>query len=238
MADESGSHRGSGQTRREDISALLDGELASPAVDRVCVEWRTDSASRDVWHTYSLIGDVMRCEELASDAAHDAQFLQKFRTNMTTEPVVLAPSREQPAPRERSRTALPLQAAGGTSGHRWALPVSLAAGFMLVIGVMLLGPLQGTPGVLSGDAADMAMAPASDAGPLMNVSDSRAANAPAERPSSDAYTAGMELVFDGEVIRDPRLDRYLLAHKQFAGNSVLGPTSGLLRNAAVEVPAP
>jgi sigma-E factor negative regulatory protein RseA len=46
----------------------------------------------------------------------------------------------------------------------------------------------------------------------------------------------MELVFDGQVIRDPRLDRYLLAHKQFAGTSVLGPTSGLLRNAAVEVP--
>jgi sigma-E factor negative regulatory protein RseA len=53
---------------------------------------------------------------------------------------------------------------------------------------------------------------------------------------SDVYPAGMELVFDGQVIRDPRLDRYLLAHKQFAGTSVLGPTSGLLRNAAVEVP--
>jgi sigma-E factor negative regulatory protein RseA len=37
------------------------------------------------------------------------------------------------------------------------------------------------------------------------------------------------------MIRDARLDRYLAAHKQFAGSSALGVPSGLLRNATAEV---
>ena len=41
---------------------------------------------------------------------------------------------------------------------------------------------------------------------------------------------------NGKLIRDPRLDRYLAAHQQFAGTSALGVPSGFLRNAAAEVP--
>ncbi len=43
------------------------------------------------------------------------------------------------------------------------------------------------------------------------------------------------LVASGQMIRDARLDRYLAAHKQFAGSSALGVPSGLLRNATAEV---
>jgi sigma-E factor negative regulatory protein RseA len=39
------------------------------------------------------------------------------------------------------------------------------------------------------------------------------------------------LVANGSLIRDARLDRYLAAHKQFAGSSALGVPSGYLRNA-------
>ena len=42
-------------------------------------------------------------------------------------------------------------------------------------------------------------------------------------------------VASGQVIRDARLDRYLAAHKQFAGSSALGVPSAYLRNATVEV---
>jgi sigma-E factor negative regulatory protein RseA len=44
------------------------------------------------------------------------------------------------------------------------------------------------------------------------------------------------LVSNGQMIRDARLDRYLAAHKQFAGSSALGVPSGFLRNATAEVP--
>jgi len=41
-------------------------------------------------------------------------------------------------------------------------------------------------------------------------------------------------VANGELIRDARLDRYLAAHKQFAGSTALGVPSGFLRNATAE----
>ena len=111
----------------------------------------------------------------------------------------------------------------------WAWPVALAAGFVVVVGAVI--GVQ-NPAVSTGVEPLVAAAPASNASEaLMKVSQTEDI-----APPSDVYPAGMELVFDGQVIRDPRLDRYLLAHKQFAGTSVLGPTSGLLRNAVVEVP--
>jgi sigma-E factor negative regulatory protein RseA len=55
--------------------------------------------------------------------------------------------------------------------------------------------------------------------------------------SRERAASSPEFVANGDVIRDPQLDRYLLAHKQFSGSTVLGATSGFLRNAVAEVPA-
>ena len=41
-------------------------------------------------------------------------------------------------------------------------------------------------------------------------------------------------VIDGRLVRDPRLDRYLAAHKQFAGTSALGVPSVFLRGETVD----
>jgi sigma-E factor negative regulatory protein RseA len=40
------------------------------------------------------------------------------------------------------------------------------------------------------------------------------------------------------VVRDPRLDAYLAAHKQFAGSSALGVPSAFLRSATVDSKGP
>ena len=44
------------------------------------------------------------------------------------------------------------------------------------------------------------------------------------------------VVADGQLVRDSRLDRYLAAHKQFGGSSVLGVPSGFLRSATLQTP--
>jgi sigma-E factor negative regulatory protein RseA len=226
MADHSGSGSDLGRARGEELSALLDGELQGGSVERICSEWRTDARSRDTWHAYSLIGDVMRCEDLALSCASDEQFLRNFRKRMAAEPVVLAPRPVQhavaePADQKVRPVVRPARA--------WALPVSLAAGFVVVVGAVV--GVQ-SPVVNPVAAPQVALAPSvSSSNSLIKVSRTEDI-----APPSEVYPAGMELVFDGQVIRDPRLDRYLLAHKQFAGTSVLGPTSSLLRNAAVEVP--
>ncbi len=225
MADHSGSDPG--QARGEQLSALLDGELQGREVERICSQWRTDSHSRDTWHAYSLIGDVMRCDDLAHSCASDEQFLRDFRQRMAAEPIVLAP-------RSVSHPAAPSVEPGSPAvvrpGRAWAWPAAVAAGFVVVVGAVV--GVQ-NPAVNPDAAAQVAVSSTGQpASPLINVSQMGDA-----APSADGYPQGIELVFDGQVIRDPRLDRYLLAHKQFAGNSVLGQTSGLLRNATAEVPA-
>ena len=42
------------------------------------------------------------------------------------------------------------------------------------------------------------------------------------------------VALNGRMIRDPRLERYLAAHKQFAGTSALGVPSTFLRSATVD----
>ncbi len=225
MADHSGTDPG--QARGEQLSALLDGELQGREVERICSQWRTDAHSRDTWHAYSLIGDVMRCDDLAHSCASDEQFLRDFRQRMAAEPIVLAPrSASRPAtesaPQGSPAVARPVRA--------WAWPAALTAGFVVVLGTVV--GVQ-NPAVNPDAASQVAISPMGQPSTSpINVSQGGDAALP-----SDVYPAGMELVFDGQVIRDPQLDRYLLAHKQFAGNSVLGQTSGLLRNATAEVPA-
>ncbi|HZF79889.1 MAG TPA: sigma-E factor negative regulatory protein, partial [Rubrivivax sp.] len=46
----------------ERLSALVDGDPQS--VEAACDLWRDDPQARRAWHTYHLIGDVMRSEDL------------------------------------------------------------------------------------------------------------------------------------------------------------------------------
>lgn len=141
------------------LSALADGDAA--AAQRACSLWRDDTAARQTWHTYHLIGDVMRSDELAHPPARDAAFLAGLRTRLAAEPVLLAP----PAPLPKAR---PRQA--------WLMPAAAAAGFVVVAGVLVLTRL-GQPGV-PGPAA--VMAGASGAG-LTAVNTAAAPVAPAQR---------------------------------------------------------
>ena len=224
MTNEPDSSDDAATARRQDMSALVDGELAAEGVQRLCAAWRSEPSSREAWHAYSLIGDVMRSEDLASAAAHDERFLRDLRQRLSEEPVVLAP---QPASAPRDASA---PAATRRSGIRsWRAPAAVAAGLMVVVGAMVATQAPDQPTV---DSASMAAVPAGRASGLVP-----APQLAGLTPQAEVTPATTELVFDGQVIRDPRLDRYLLAHKQFSGSSVLGAPSGFLRNAVAEVPA-
>jgi sigma-E factor negative regulatory protein RseA len=122
------------------LSALADGDAA--AATRACSLWRGDAAARQTWHTYHLIGDVMRSDELARAPERDAAFLARLRAKLAAEPVLLAPV--APVQKTRPRRA-------------WLMPAAAAAGFAVVAGVLVLTRL-GQPGV-PGPAAVMAGAP-------------------------------------------------------------------------------
>jgi sigma-E factor negative regulatory protein RseA len=106
------------------LSALADGDPA--VLPQACQLWRDDAQARRTWHTYHLIGDVMRSDELARPVAGDAAFLAALRERLAREPVVLAPS----APVMASRRGA------------WRWPTALAAGFVAVAGLLVVSRLS------------------------------------------------------------------------------------------------
>ena len=102
----------------------------------------------------------------------------------------------------------------------WLLPSAVAAGFTLVVGTfVVLGP-TGAP------------APPTT---LARVAPAAAVESPIVQASVREPAAPEQVVaLNGRMIRDPRLERYLAAHKQFAGTSALGVPSTFLRSATVD----
>lgn len=200
----------------QELSALADGELDTAAVASACAHWRGDASTRASWHTYHLIGDVMRSEELASSAMRDAGFLRGVAERLATEPVVLAP---QPPKAAAARTS---------SRWSWMGPAAVAAGFMAVASVLVV-----TRGTAPSAGTDASMARS------WTAKDGLAPTALQGAPGvigAEGASEPMTLVADGQLVRDARLERYLAAHKQFGGSSALGVPSGFLRAATTQTP--
>ena len=191
----------------EQMSALADGEADAAATTRSCAMWQGSAEARRDWHSWQLIGDVLRSDELASDAGHDAAFLAAFRARLEREPVVLAPA---PLSRMPSRQA------------RWVVPSAIAAGLVLAVGTFSVLRPAGAP---------------QDAAPTVALAGSSVSLADARPTAPSARDAGgIEAVTmtSQEMVRDPQLNRYLSAHKQFAGTSALGVPSAFLRSATLD----
>lgn len=201
----------------ERLSALVDGELDGDATARACVHWRESGEVRSSWHAYHVIGDVLRSDDLASDPARDAVFLEAFRARLKDEPVVLAPQ-----PLEHKTEPAVAHVANGARSRfwTWMAPSAVAAGFVAVVGVVML---TRAPGVAVDPRGGPSLAQVSAAAQPMTASALMDPMAQASEPQA--------LIANGKLIRDARLDRYLAAHKQFAGSSALGVPSGFLRNA-------
>ena len=191
------------ESAKERLSALADGEVDGVEPASLCAGWGVDEATRRDWHTWHLIGDVLRSEDLASDPRRDRALCAAIRARLRQEPVVLAPS----------------PATAGRRG-RWAFGGAVAAGLVLVVGtfaVLRPGNDASSPALAQGDR-------------------------PAARPVVVAAAPAVEqqpafeepVVADMRLIRDAQLDRYLAAHKQFAGTSALGVPSAFLRSATLD----
>lgn len=206
----------------EALSALADGEVDATLAQRVCAAWREDGAARSTWHAYQLIGDVLRSEDLASTAARDAAFLDRLRSRLAQEPVVLAPK-----PLESGVPPVSGRIDRLRRRRTWMASTAVAAGFVAVAGVVVV-----------------LRAPADDpAGTVIAARDASPASAPVALvspvPVPQAIAEGPEpelQPLDRKMLRDSRLDRYLAAHKQFAGSSALGVPSQFLRSATVDAP--
>lgn len=191
------------------FSALLDGEMPREAVAEACRDWRGDPQRRAQWHTYSLIGDVLRSGDLARPVGRDLAFLEGVRERLAHEPVVLAPSASAWAADRLAQDSSDLAIVPSNirqvqpARHRWLTPVGIAAG------VALVGALAwtGMP------------APESPA-PMLAI----------------AVTPAPQV--DGSALSNPQtspgepLEPYLNAHRMVPGKAAFGPAPGFMRSVA------
>lgn len=210
------------EQRRALISALVDGDAA--ALQPACELWRSDPAARADWHTYQLIGDVLRSDDLASTPARDAAFLAGLRERLAAEPAVLAPAPVAPAAAAGAARAAEAPIVRARRAQRWLMPAAAAAGFVAVAGVLVVTRTAG-PG-----AADEAW--------MAGVRAPAGAQTVSLPAGGGAAPQGQALVIEGRLIRDPRLDAYLDAHRQVGLGASVAVPGGAPRNFAPALPAP
>ncbi len=191
------------------LSAVTDGEASDAEMRDALRAWREDEDCRAEWHGYALIGDVMRSEDLGSAAAHDARFLCGLRERLAQEPVVLAPSSVVvPAEGDVAANVVSLDTRRRwrqmiVSHRTWTTTAAVTAGCMMAVGAAMVWRSP-APGV----------APAG-----VELAQAQASAAPASLSMVEVTSLPMQ--------RNPRLDRYLMAHRQFAQGAALAAPGGV-----------
>ncbi|MEJ2767674.1 sigma-E factor negative regulatory protein [Mycetohabitans sp. B46] len=202
----------------ERISAALDGELPEGAghaahareLPRLAEFLSTlDADGRALWTDYHLIGDVLRSDDLADDAAMSAAFVARFSARLADEPHVLAPS----ALRTNVRRALALR--------RCMLPVFAVAAAAATLSWVVVPQLQGLGS--AGTPAQVASVSGSGVEAMQRV-------ALSSTPVDGGVQQGVQEV---NIVRDVALDQYLAAHQQFAQQPMIQSATPLIRAAAV-----
>jgi sigma-E factor negative regulatory protein RseA len=115
---------------QEMISALADGQLQGEACERVIHAVASDPQARNAWHTYHLIGDVLRTGNLPTGTA-PAKFLAGFQVRLEREQPAAAPiTVPQSLP-----VASPRVEAANDGSFRW----KMVAGFASLAAVGAMG---------------------------------------------------------------------------------------------------
>ena len=192
----------------ERICDLVDGLLMEGDCALALEALLADDEAVQSWHTYHVIGDVLRSAELAPSSS-DQAFLERLQRRLAMEPVrPMAMEQVQPVLTQSSLSS------ANASVFRWKMVAGVAS--LALIGVLGTGIWmqtgQGTDGQQM--AAQSVVMPRGPASTLV-AADSGA----------------------GTMLRDARLDELMAAHRQLGGHSALQVPAGFLRNATYEGPA-
>ena len=200
----------SDMSKNENISAMLDGEMSDAELNLVFKQLRSDQDA-DAWDTYHLIGDVLRSDDLATPMSPD--FLQRFAKEFDAEPVILMPSAHIKS------TSEPSMSRGARQYLRSYLAVAsatAAAVFAFVFAPQLSHfgqnnfSTQISQGASSNSKVQLVSASSSSESSMVAVAD--------DKSMSNANVASRTADDDASVdmVRDPRIDSYLIAHQRFS----------------------
>ncbi len=196
------------------LSALADGELQGEDFTRAMAEVAASEEAGSRWHAYHVAGDVLRSADLG-DCRGDRNFLTRLRTRLALteelEQVVVVGGTSDGAalaPIAREHLAVTVESANDAV-VRWKWLAAAAS--VAAVGTMGWYLSQ----IDAGGSAQLALAAAGNS----------VAGATAAQPSTDEPP---------HMLRDPRLDELLAAHRQLGGTSALQMPAGFLRNATFD----
>ncbi len=210
----------------EMISLLMDGQLQGEEFDVVMAQLTASSDACSAWDNYHLVGEVMRSGS-AHARGYDPQFVQRLRAQLAqdTSKIIAV---DAVSIRAKEQNASKVTAANDGWWRKVAGLASIAlVGVVAWQGTVLLGDSSAPTGL-----AQQGPAPA---GKLAAASGAGSASAGAVATTAGAIAASDAMP---AMIRDPRLDALLAAHRQFGGTSALQKPSGFLRNATFEESRP
>jgi sigma-E factor negative regulatory protein RseA len=201
----------------ERLSALADGQLPEDEEERT-LDWLAhDEDAQSCWNTYHLLGEVMR-SGVASCPARDAAFMQRMNAALSKEPVqplqINAIKKEaiQAIPQDFAVINGIKQPAANDAFIHWRWVAGLAA----LLAVVVVSWQSLSASLDQGAAPQLAQVIV---------------------PTRQSVAALPLVVARDEtpvMIRDPQLDAFLAAHKQFGGTSAFQKPSGFLSNAVFE----
>lgn len=196
-------------TSFELVSDLADGRLGGAALAQAVAVVASNKDSAAAWHIYHLIGDAMRSPELAGRCL-DQTFADRVQSRIEREP--LGPGLGGREDLQRGTGEFEDRHASGL----W--PAANDWNWSLVAGLGSLAVAVAVAWTLGGDSTG------GDRNPQLSQA----------RPSAPQAVTTMSQPEPQVMIRDPRLDELLAAHKQFGGASALQKPAGFLRNATFE----
>jgi sigma-E factor negative regulatory protein RseA len=189
------------------VSAMMDGQLRGKEFARAVELVGETSDARAAWHDFHLVGSVLRSGARMAGGG-DPAFVARVRLRLQAQGNLL-----------QAEHATDLLAHGASA------PNALSANEPIFRWKMVAG--------LASLAAVLAIG--WNAVSLLDAQKSAAQLA--QVAAQPAWVAQQTKGQGGEpqvMIRDPRLDELLAAHKQFGGTSALQMPSGFLRNATFE----
>lgn len=205
--------------RRERVSALMDGAFDADGGRDELHELLGDRDAMAHWRAYHVIGDVLRSPSSAPRATRrDPELARRVMVALEREVIVRETGGGDPA---AAGASLVPTGGGATLGVRVDRPQAEAANasrWRLVAGVASLFAVAAVVWSVAGSRLTDSSAPV-------------LASGGAAAGAADRVLVGNEA---GVMIRDPRLDELLAAHRQFGGNSALQMPSGFLRNATFD----
>jgi sigma-E factor negative regulatory protein RseA len=204
------------------LSALVDGE-ADEADWAHLLSAQSHSKNLAAWHSYQVIGDVLRTSAPAASQRAPQDFLAGFHARLQAEAAPMQATPVAPATPVAKPVALAvpdLPAAPVASVAHVRAPAANDALFRwkLVAGLASLAAVMAVSWTVLGTALDTSGA----AAPLA-ASD----NAPFAAPV-------LVNTPQGPVLRDAQLEALMAEHRQYGGMSALQMPAGFLRNATYD----